>query len=195
MLHMLRTQLGDDAFFRGLRSYYQAHKDATANSEDLRAALEKASGKDLKGFFARWVYGTGHPRYQVSSLVAETPAAGLRFILTQTQPEGRFSDPVPIEVTVSGRKTRHLRIYPRVKLEKLTSLCTRGQVAVQEFSSRRHSVERRAPIASKALRAVVVQPHAKWLVHAAHSVFECVTTELNRCWYSADVINEQTMPR
>src|SRR6267378_1296390 len=64
VLHMLRSQLGDDAFFRGLRSYYLAHKESTANSEDLRAALEKSSGKDLKDFFARWVYGTGHPQYE-----------------------------------------------------------------------------------------------------------------------------------
>jgi len=29
----------------------------------------------------------------------------------------------------------------------------------------------------------------------AHSELSCVTTELNRCWYSAEVMNAQTMPR
>src|SRR5207247_8278958 len=65
VLHMLRKRLGDDAFFRGLRAYYNAHREANATTEDLRAALESASGKDLKDFFARWVYGTGHPQYQL----------------------------------------------------------------------------------------------------------------------------------
>src|SRR4029078_4970572 len=59
VLHMLRSQLGDEAFFRGLKIYYEAHKNATANTEDLSRALEKASGKDLRAFFASWVYGSG----------------------------------------------------------------------------------------------------------------------------------------
>ena len=48
VLHMLRSNLGDDAFFRGIRNYYDAHKNATASTEDLRVALEKASRKDLR---------------------------------------------------------------------------------------------------------------------------------------------------
>ncbi len=116
VLHMLRGRLGDYAFFRGLRIYYQAHKDATANSEDLRAALEKASGKDLKGFFARWVYGTGHPIYELSLATAEYSGAGgtLMVTLKQTQPGEAFLDPVPIEVTSKG-STRHLWIEPTSK--------------------------------------------------------------------------------
>src|SRR5437660_4514458 len=60
VLHMLRRRLGDDAFFKGLRDYYNAHRSANATSEDLRAALEKASGQNLHQFFARWVFGVGH---------------------------------------------------------------------------------------------------------------------------------------
>jgi aminopeptidase N len=130
VLHMLRSQLGDDAFFRGLRSYYLAHKESTASSDDLRTALEKASGKDLKAFFARWVYGTGHPRYEVSSFVVETPSAGLLLTLKQTQPEGVFPDPVPIEVTV-GNETKRITIYPKSKLEKESLRFARGPVAIR----------------------------------------------------------------
>ncbi len=65
VLHMLREQIGDEQFFKGLRIYYNAHRDANATTEDLRHALEQSSGKNLKEFFARWIYGAGHPRYQV----------------------------------------------------------------------------------------------------------------------------------
>ena len=61
VLHMLRERIGDEAFFKGLRDYYNAHREANATTEDLRRALEKSSGKNLKEFFARWVYGAGHP--------------------------------------------------------------------------------------------------------------------------------------
>jgi aminopeptidase N len=116
VLHMLRGRLGDDDFFRGLRIYYQAHKDATANSDDLRAALEKASGKDLKEFFARWVYGTGHPIYELSwgKPKDSGAAASVTVTLKQTQLGEVFLDPVPIEVT-SSSGTRVLWIEPTSK--------------------------------------------------------------------------------
>src|SRR5206468_8546137 len=44
ILHMLRSQLGDDVFFRGIRAYYNAHRNATANTEDFRKALENSAG-------------------------------------------------------------------------------------------------------------------------------------------------------
>ena len=109
VLHMLRSQLGDDAFFKGLRDYYNAHKSGNATTEDLRAALEKASGRDLKQFFASWVYGTGHPRYELAVFSEERAAAGqyLTITLNQTQPGETFLDPVPIELTTGGVKKRY----------------------------------------------------------------------------------------
>jgi aminopeptidase N len=125
VLHMLRSQLGDDAFFRGLRIYYYAHKDSTAKTDDLRAALEKTSGKDLKEFFARWVYGSGHPQYELSWGTAKYAGAGgsLMITLKQTQPDEAFLDPVPIEVTSydyrssdRGSAKRRLWIQPTSKV-------------------------------------------------------------------------------
>src|SRR2546427_6062722 len=87
VLHMLRSQLGDEAFFKGLRNYYNARASGNASTQDLRGALEKASGKNLKEFFARWVYGTGHPVYELSHASAEYAGPGevLTITLKQTQ--------------------------------------------------------------------------------------------------------------
>jgi aminopeptidase N len=124
VLHMLRERLGDDAFFRGLKNYYDAHKSATADTEDLRVALENASGKQLGVFFARWVYGTGHPQYEMSWGTAESGAGGnLIITLKQTQPGEVFLDPVPIEVSSTDYRAtdkvgpkRRLWIQPTGKL-------------------------------------------------------------------------------
>jgi aminopeptidase N len=97
VLHMLRSSLGDNVFFRGIRDYYHAHKDGTATTEDLRAALEKASGKDLRDFFQRWVYGVGHPKYHVSSEYLAKQGE-LRIVLRQVQSGDAFPDPIPITV-------------------------------------------------------------------------------------------------
>src|SRR5882724_9437789 len=41
VLHMLRAELGDEVFFRGIRAYYNEHRGSLASTEDLRAAFEK----------------------------------------------------------------------------------------------------------------------------------------------------------
>lgn len=105
VLHMLRSSLGDDVFFRGIRNYYQAHKDATASTEDLRAALEQASGKDLKPFFTRWVYDSGHPKYELSW---QWRSGELRLVLGQVQAGNAFLDPVPITITTASGKSERI---------------------------------------------------------------------------------------
>jgi aminopeptidase N len=108
VLHMLRSRLGDEAFFRGIRRYYEAHKHSTASSEDLRAALEKSSGRDLRAFFARWVYDSGHPQYELSW---QWSGRSLRFELRQVQPGNAFLDPVPITI-VSSTGSREVILKP-----------------------------------------------------------------------------------
>ena len=100
VLHMLRLKLGDEVFARGIRNYYQAHENSVASTEDLRIALEKASGKDLRSFFARWVYDSGHPQYELSW--QWLAGKNLKVILKQAQTGNAFLDPVPITITTAG---------------------------------------------------------------------------------------------
>ncbi|HKO95614.1 MAG TPA: M1 family metallopeptidase [Pyrinomonadaceae bacterium] len=113
VLHMLRRRLGDEDFFKGLRAFYRAHEHGTASSEDLRSALEKASGASLKEFFARWVYGSGHPEYQVSWRWqrVKNRVGTLTIELKQTQPEAPFPDPLEIEI-VTAKGSQKTRVTP-----------------------------------------------------------------------------------
>jgi aminopeptidase N len=61
VLHMLRGLLGDSAFFRGVRTYYARHRHANALTDDLRRALEEASGQSLSWFFDQWLRRPGAP--------------------------------------------------------------------------------------------------------------------------------------
>ena len=112
VLHMLRSSLGDDVFFRGIRDYYHAHKEANATTEDLRFALEKASHKDLAGFFKRWIYESGHPKYQLSWEWREKRE--VRLVLRQLQSGNAFLDHVPITITTAGGK-RNVILKPTGK--------------------------------------------------------------------------------
>jgi aminopeptidase N len=56
-LDALRTELGDDVFWRGVRRYTQANAGRSVTAIDLQKAFEAASGHDLSVTFKAWVYG------------------------------------------------------------------------------------------------------------------------------------------
>lgn len=58
-LDHLRTLLGDEAFWAGLKRFTRAHAGAAVESRDFQRALEQSSGRDLTATFKEWVYGTG----------------------------------------------------------------------------------------------------------------------------------------
>ena len=107
VLHMLRSQLGDSAFFRGLRDYYIAHKDGNALSDDLRAALERASGKDLRAFFDQWLRRPGYPEVEV---IGENDATGMVTVVKQHDRFGFFEFPLPILIRTNDGAQRTVTI-------------------------------------------------------------------------------------
>lgn len=117
VLHMLRMRLGDDAYFRGLRDYYNQHRESNATTEDLRGALERASKTSLREFFARWIYGSGHPVYEWSSQAVEqrNGANLVTIVIKQTQAGLPFLDPIPVTITSEGKTTR-VTIQPKGKM-------------------------------------------------------------------------------
>lgn len=110
VLHNLRGTLGDKDFFEGISIYYNNHQGATATTEDLRAALEKASGKDLRAFFERWIYKSGHPVYQVSW--KEAGKKTIEVTLRQTQEDELFLQPVTLEV-ITNKEKKRIEVTPK----------------------------------------------------------------------------------
>lgn len=66
VLHMLRKEIGDAAFFDGTRSYLKdtslAHDFAT--TEVLRKHFEMSSGRNLQRFIKQWIYLQGFPHLE-----------------------------------------------------------------------------------------------------------------------------------
>ena len=61
VLHMLRSYLGDDAFFAGLRKYLDDNAYSDVEADELRLAYEDVVGEDLNWFFNQWFFEAGHP--------------------------------------------------------------------------------------------------------------------------------------
>jgi aminopeptidase N len=60
-LHMLRSMIGDEAFWRGIREYYGRYRNASATSADFQRVMEEASGQQLGWFFDQWLNRAGSP--------------------------------------------------------------------------------------------------------------------------------------
>ena len=56
ILHLLREEMGERAFWNGLRLFTRRHFGKSVVTSDFVAAMEEANGKSLKEFFAKWVY-------------------------------------------------------------------------------------------------------------------------------------------
>ena len=102
--HALRYQLGDSAVFAGLRNYLYdpALQWAFANTEHIRYHLEQASGKDLRNYFERYIYGEGYPRYR---LRWSQNNGQLRLHLQQLSPDQRlfpFKLDLPVRLYFAG---------------------------------------------------------------------------------------------
>jgi aminopeptidase N len=105
--HMLRLELGDEAFRQGIRRFYRDFRFRVAGFEDLRTSFGAATGKDLSQEFEQWVTRTGAPTLRVSDAKALAVQDGfiLSARLEQTQPGEAYHLRVPVAVTMGGKDT------------------------------------------------------------------------------------------
>lgn len=107
VLHMLRTYVGDEAFFAALKSYLTTHQYTAVELAELRMAFEDVTGQDLNWFFDQWFLKPGHPDLKV----VHTYQNG-QIQLTVTQQQDSLYTPIyrlPLTVAVwnGPQKTEH----------------------------------------------------------------------------------------
>jgi aminopeptidase N len=104
VLHMLRHVLGDEAFFKSLKTYVTKFSYSNADTEDFRGVCEEVSGKNLDWFFSEWVYGEGEPKYSVEWRASD--GTKLTVHLKQLQDGQTFRMPLDLIVQTSDRVLR-----------------------------------------------------------------------------------------
>ena len=66
VLHMLRSQLGPEAFRRCIKTYLERHAYGSVVTEDLRQVIEDLTGRPYDQFFDQWLYHGHYPELEVS---------------------------------------------------------------------------------------------------------------------------------
>jgi aminopeptidase N len=117
ILNMLRNYLGRDAFYKGLGIYLKTNAFKNGEAQQLRLALEEASGRDLNWFFNQWYYGAGHPVLNISYKWDDATKTQTVY-LKQTQTADAFTLPMAIDIYQGGKKVRH-NIWLRDKVDSV----------------------------------------------------------------------------
>jgi Peptidase family M1 domain len=105
VLHMLRGVVGDEAFRKGEAAFQRKFRFQKAGTDDLREALEEASGRDLRAHFDQWVFGTDLPVLGYSHRSEPAPEGGY---VTTIAVRARRPLPagVPLQIEISRGRER-----------------------------------------------------------------------------------------
>ena len=108
ILHQLRWIVGDTAFFKGMNNYLEDPKlkHGFARSSDFQKHMEAATGKNLDGYFADWLYGQGYPTYTIHVGQSADHSASVIISQGQSHPSVSFFEmQVPIMFAGEGKDT------------------------------------------------------------------------------------------
>jgi len=108
ILHMLRSYIGDDAFFESLRRYLTDNKFKAAEFHQLRLAFEEVTGEDLNWFFNQWYTDSGHPVLTFGHEVT-ADGASVRVTVKQTQDLEKYPIfKLPVQMAIFDETGKHI---------------------------------------------------------------------------------------
>lgn len=139
VLHMLRGVVGDEAFRKGLRTYFTAYRAKAVRVSDFQEVMEEAAGQPLDWFFREWIHERVLPDYTIANATS-SPTADGTFQTTVTV-RNRGTGSMPVEIG--------LRTDDGIQIEKVV-IPSRGEGTVTATTP-------------KAVTHVEIDPH-KWLI-------------------------------
>lgn len=114
VLEMLRHQLGEEAFYRGIKHYLEANRGKNVVTADFARAMEEATHVNIDRFLNQWVYGAGAPKFDLAYTYDDAKHQ-VSLTVKQVQKHearvGTFQVPVDVEiVTSSGAKSHAIEV-------------------------------------------------------------------------------------
>jgi len=109
VLHMLRNEIGDNAFFEGIREFLRTPRlYGVSNSVEFRMIMEQEHGSSLAFFFDQWVYGEGHPMLSINYRPFEGLSGSIAMDVSQSGSHTSvaiFNSPLDIRFSSADRDT------------------------------------------------------------------------------------------
>jgi aminopeptidase N len=140
VLHMLRTFLGEDNWWRSINHYLTKHAHQPVETAQFRIAIEETTGQPMDWFFDEWLYKMGHPVFRVMQNYDATKKELTLTVRQEQKPDpdsqfpqvGFFQTPVDIEIGTPS-STRVERVQIEAKEEQTFKFPVDGEPLLVGF--------------------------------------------------------------
>jgi hypothetical protein len=124
LFHLLRQEVGEETFWRALKSLVSQYRGRYAEWHDLERVFAEESRRDLRWFFAQWVEQDGAPALSLPEAVAR-PVAGepgqtFRLEVTIVQSNKPFRVPLQLSIRMEDDREQQLSLPLRSLRETIS---------------------------------------------------------------------------
>ncbi len=112
ILHQLRHQIGDEAFFTGIKKLLTDAKTANgfASAMQVKTYFENAADTNLSAYFDNWYFGQGYPIYTINWIQETNGAVSISIKQTTTHSSVPFF-PMQVPILFKGRTQDSLLVF------------------------------------------------------------------------------------
>ncbi len=109
VLHMLRNEVGEEIFWKIIKTYYEEYKFSNANSDDFIEIVNQVTGEDYGIFFNQWLKRSGQPKI-VASVKQKKNEISIELIQEQKNNTFNFSIDIQLNYDDGSSEVFHLEM-------------------------------------------------------------------------------------
>jgi hypothetical protein len=131
--HLLRQELGEETFWRAIKSLVAQYHGKHAEWRDLERVFAEESRQNLRWFFAQWMEQDGAPVLSLSEAIARPVAGPLRAFQLETaivQSSKPFRLPLQVRFHMEGDREQTLTIPLRSSREAISVTLPARPIAI-----------------------------------------------------------------
>ena len=113
MLGMLEYVMGEQAFWAGLREYYQTWQFKHVNEHRFRTVMESHAETNLDWFFRQWLHSTGYVDYSLQEFTVRPGIGGIYHTTVKIEKHGTYHMPVTVKLSLENGETVRKRWFAR----------------------------------------------------------------------------------
>lgn len=118
VFHLLRQEIGDEAFWRSLKAFVSRHRHRPADWESIERVFSQESGTNLRWFFEQWVEQPGAPVVSIEDASARKVGKdgsrdAWQLTLRIRQGENPYRMAIPIQIVMEDTgEVRSVKLTP-----------------------------------------------------------------------------------
>ncbi|NKB81241.1 MAG: hypothetical protein GKS05_04995 [Nitrospirales bacterium] len=134
VFHMLRREIGDEAFFGAIRAIVHHDQGRFVNWSDLQHAFEKTANQKLGWFFQQWVQQSGAPTVKLAHTavhVSDLPSQRFEVTGTIVQLGVAYRMRIPLLLSLANGETQHVVVSTAKAQESFSIVVTSQPVRLR----------------------------------------------------------------